>query len=72
MLNNKNIGSVTFAVTFSMFMVEAIMHFNMGVHKDSDEKDFVLPPRKDLIKLAVITGAFSILNGLVVNELSKR
>lgn len=72
MLNSKNIGSVTFAVTFSMFMVEAIMHYNMGVHKNSDEKDFVLPPRKDLIKLALITGTFSILNGLVVNELSKK
>ena len=72
MLSRENIGATTFAVTFAMFMAEAIMHYNMGVHKDSDEKDFVLPPRKDLIKLALLTGLFSVLNGVVVKELSKK
>ena len=72
MLSNKNIGTITFAVTFSMFMAEAILHYNMGVHKLSKEKGFIIPPKKDLIKLAVITGFFSILNGIVVTEISKK
>ena len=29
-LNKKNIATTTFAVTFSLFMAEAIMHYNLG------------------------------------------
>ena len=34
-LNKKNIATTTFAVTFSLFMAEAIMHYNLG-RKEAD------------------------------------
>ena len=57
--------------TFGLFMVEAIMHYNMG-KKDCikpDTKKGFLPPTKSLIKLGIVVGIFSILNGLVIKEI---
>ena len=71
-MGTKNIATITFLATYTMFMVEAVMHYNMGVHKDSSEKGFVMPPKKDLMKLAAITGVFSKLNGLVISEITKK
>ena len=71
MATHKNVATVTFLVTYGMFMTEALLHYNMGVHKDNDEKSFVLPPKKDFIKLGVMVGLFSILNGIVVKEIAK-
>ena len=57
--------------TFGLFMAEAVIHYNMGVHKADGKKGFVLPPAKDFIKLAAIVGVFSIVNGVIVGKLSK-
>jgi len=57
--------------TFSLFMIEAIFHYNQG-KKDTEklkQKEGFLPPTKSLIKLAVIVGAFSVINGIVVEEI---
>lgn len=72
MLSQKNIGTTAFVVTFGMFMTEAILHYNLGVHKNSNEEKFIMPPKKDLIKLAIVTGTFSLLNGIVLSEISKK
>lgn len=67
---NKNV--VISVVTFSVFMTEAIIHYNFGVHKAATtEKKFVLPPANDMVKLAVTVAAFSILNGIVIAKLTK-
>jgi hypothetical protein len=71
MANHKKIAAVTFGVTYAMFMTEALIHYNMGVHKDKSQQGFVLPPKKDFVKLGVVVGLFSILNGIVVNEIIK-
>lgn len=71
MATHKNIATVTFMVTYGMFMAEALIHYNMGIHKAENKKGFVLPPTKDFVKLAVVVGMFSILNGMVVKEISK-
>lgn len=63
---NKIIG-----VTFGLFMIEAIMHYNQGKHdveKKEHQKGF-LPPTKSLVKLGLIVGAFSVLNGIILDEL---
>ena len=59
--------------TFSLFMIEAIMHYNQGkkdTEKQVERKGF-LPPPKSLLKLGLIVGAFSVLNGVIVESLEK-
>jgi len=59
--------------TFSLFMIEAIVHYNQGkndTEKRKEKKGF-LPPTKSLIKLGLIVGAFSVLNGIIVENLEK-
>lgn len=59
--------------TFSLFMIEAIMHYNQGkndTEKNIEKKGF-LPPTKSLIKLGLIVGAFSVLNGIIIENLEK-
>jgi hypothetical protein len=72
MATHKDVAKITFLVTYTMFMTEAVFHYNLGVHKNSSEKKFVMPPKKDFIKLALITGLFSLLNGVVVNQIMKK
>ena len=59
--------------TFSLFMIEAIVHYNQGkndTEKNIEKKGF-LPPTKSLIKIGLIVGAFSVLNGIIVENLEK-
>ena len=57
--------------TFSLFMVEAIMHYNQGKKdcKPNDKPKGFLPPTKSLIKLGVIVGVFSLINGAVIDKI---
>lgn len=70
-LNKKNIATTTFVVTFALFMTEAIMHYNLG-RKDADpeEDEGFLPPTKTMVKLGLIVGAFSVINGIVIKDLT--
>ncbi len=62
-------GMVVTGVTFGVFMAEAIIHYNMG--KATAEEGFKLrmPPAKELAKIAAVTGAFSLLSGMIVRSL---
>jgi hypothetical protein len=55
-------------------MAEAIIHFNMGQnykeHKEQP-KSFKLPDTNELIKVSLIVGIFSVLNGVIINEIKK-
>ena len=58
---------------FSLFMEEAIMHYNMGKRdtiKHEEKKGF-LPPPKSLVRLAVVVGIFSLINSVAIKELEK-
>jgi hypothetical protein len=57
--------------TFSLFMIEAIMHYNQGKNdtEENKQKKGFLPPTKSLVKLGLIVGAFSIINGMVIEEI---
>ena len=65
--------------TFGLFMVEAVIHYNQGKKecdcnklpnaKELKDKKSFLPPTKSLIKLGLIVGVFSIINGLVIKEI---
>ncbi len=57
------------AVTFGLFMTEAIIHYNYGAHKHTKDKNFKLPPTKDLVKIAGIVAVFSLLNGYIISKI---
>jgi hypothetical protein len=67
MTNAQKIG----AITFTVFMAEALIHYNIGVHKDEKIQGFVFPPSNDLLKLALVVGVFSIVNGVMIQKLTK-
>ena len=52
---------ITF-ITFMVFMVEAILHYNLGSKKKG------LPPQTDLIKLTVTVFVFSIINAYIIES----
>lgn len=69
----KHINYTATLITFSVFTAEAILHYNIGVHKDiTDNRKFVLPPMKDLTKLVVITLVFSLISGYITAKLEKQ
>ena len=72
----KNLGLIVGATTFTLFMVEAILHYNMGKNytKDNGEDEnngFELPDKNELIKLSLVVGIFSVMNGVIINEVKK-
>lgn len=54
----KNITIITFAV----FLVEAIVHYNLGA------KSKGIPPKKQLLKLSLIVFVFSLINTALIKE----
>ena len=74
----KNLGLIVGGTTFVLFMTEAIIHFNMGKNHTKElegelknPNNFKLPDSNEVIKLALIAGIFSVMNGVIVNELKK-
>ncbi len=70
-MKKKNIGWIVGVSTFALFMTEGIVHYNMGVRADDPKKKFHIPNRNALGEIALIVGIFSILNGVIVNEIKK-
>jgi hypothetical protein len=62
---------VVTGVTFGVFMAEALIHYNMGMAEAEGKLRLRLPPPKELAKIAAVTGAFSILSGVLINALPK-
>lgn len=56
-------------ITFGVFMTEAIVHYNLGSHKHTEDKTFKLPPTNDLIKIGGVVAIFSVLNGYIIKSL---
>ena len=67
----KNLGLIVGATTFGLFMTEAVIHYNMGISKTEPHHKFSLPDKDDLMRLAVVVGTFSVLNGVIINEVKK-
>ena len=55
-------SAIVTGVTFSVFMAEALIHYNMGMAKAEGDFKLRMPPSKELAKIAVVTGAFSLLS----------
>ena len=50
-------------------MTEAIVHYNFGSHKHTEDKKFKLPPTNDLIKIGGVVAVFSLINGYVIKKI---
>ena len=59
-------------VTFGVFMAEAIIHYNMGMAESDGKFKLRLPPPKELAKIAAVTGAFSLLSGVMINTVERK
>lgn len=59
-------------ITFGVFMAEAIIHYNMGQAKAQGGFKLRLPPAGELAKIAAVTGAFSVLSGVLINTAEQR
>lgn len=64
-------GLIVTGVTFGIFMAEALIHYNMGMSKAEGNFRLRMPPPKELAKIAVVTGAFSIVSGALVSHVEK-
>jgi len=58
-------------ITFGVFMAEALIHYNMGQAKARGKFELQLPPPKELIKIAAVTGAFSLISGVMITNLER-
>jgi len=72
----NNLGVIVGGTTFVLLTTEAIIHFNMGQNYDNEKEGkelapFKLPDSKELGKLALIVGIFSVMNGVIINEIKK-
>jgi hypothetical protein len=56
------------AITFGVFMVEAMIHYNIGKNSKSNDKKYVIPPAKDLLKAAVVVSVFSFITSELVSK----
>ena len=56
-------------ITFGVFMAEAIIHYNMGRAEAEGGFKLRLPPPPELLKIAAVTGAFSLATGALVGAL---
>jgi hypothetical protein len=59
-------------ITFGVFMTEAIIHYNMGMAEADGKFKLRLPPARELAKIAAVTGAFSVLSGVLINTVERR
>ena len=64
-------SAIVTGVTFSVFMAEALIHYNMGMAKAEGDFKFRLPPSKELVKIAAVTGAFSLLSSALIKGIER-
>jgi hypothetical protein len=67
--SKKQRGALASAITFGFFMGEAVIHYNMGQKAGNDNHKWSLPPAKELGKMALVVGGFSILSGALIGLL---
>jgi hypothetical protein len=56
-------------ITFLVFMIEAIVHFNQGANYEREQKIF-LPPTKSLIHIAIVVLIFSYINAYIYKKVA--
>ena len=65
-MNNKHVKVL--AVTFTVFLAEAVIHYNIGARKDPSIKKFILPPTKDFLKIAAVVLVASFVSTEIIEK----
>mgnify|MGYP001156865242 FL=1 len=60
-------------VTFMVFFIEAMLHYNIGINRGKSLLNFCLqmPALRDMIKIIIILAFFSTINGIIVHYVTK-
>lgn len=58
---------IVFIVTFTLFFIEAILHYNYG----SEQKGFKSPNKQEFLQIVITVGVFSYANSRLLKYLSK-
>ena len=66
--SRKQRGALASGITFGFFMAEAVIHYNMGQKAGDEDHKWSLPPARELGKMALVVGSFSILSGAVIGD----
>ena len=58
---------ITTMVTFVLFFIEALLHFNIGKNDHNQKINFkiTLPTKKELCCIVAVLTIFSLLNGII-------
>ena len=69
----SNLAVKASAITFGLFMAEAILHYNVGINKDipAKEKRLKIPPAPEFVELGLTVLLFSVINGTIISVLNK-
>jgi hypothetical protein len=55
------------AITFVIFFVEAMMHYNIGINAGKKSFLFKFPKPRDFIRIIGVLAIFSCINGYIVS-----
>tara|TARA_R110001592_G_scaffold251909_1_gene514598 strand:+ start:243 stop:446 length:204 start_codon:yes stop_codon:yes gene_type:complete len=61
----------TIAIIGSVFLVEALIHYNIGVNKEKETFKLELPPTKEFLKIAGVVLVFSVLSEKIIQHYAK-
>ena len=69
----NNIAVKAGAVTFALFMAEAILHYNVGINKNKplEQRKFEIPASPEFVELSLTVLLFSVVNGTIISALNK-
>lgn len=62
--------NIIISVTFVLFLIEAMIHYNIGVRSNNNNiKGFQLPHNRELFQIIITVFVFSSLSGFISSEL---
>lgn len=59
---------IVFFVTFILFFIEALLHYNYG---KGDGEQFHFPNQNEIVQIIITVSIFSFLNSYIIKQLSR-
>jgi len=59
-------------ITFVVFFVEAMLHYNIGVNSGKNKFYVQFPGYKDFFRIIVVLGFFSFMNAFIISYTNNR
>jgi hypothetical protein len=63
---------IVFTTTFVLFLLEALLHYNIGRYEEKEGIKFYLPDKKEFAALVGVLIIFSIANSVCANYFTKK